>query len=78
LQSETKQKIKELLNKLAEDPYRRDLDIKALRGELKGKYRLRHGDLSIVYFIDPGARLIFIDGISFRGSTYEYFKWLFL
>lgn len=70
LQPEIKRNIKDALYRLRENPFRRDLDIKALHGELKGKYRLRQGDLRIVYVVDTRARKIYIDGLSYRGSAY--------
>ncbi len=64
-------KIDDAVEKLAADPFRRDLDIKRLHGEFAGYCRLRIGDLRLVYFVDTEQRLVFIDGLSFRGGAYK-------
>ena len=70
LQPDLRDRVFEALNLLQKDPLRRDIDIKALRGELKGKHRLRLGDIRIVYKFEYETRRIFVLAISWRGSAY--------
>ena len=44
--------------------------IKKLRGELEGLYRLRLGDIRLVYRIVPQSREVRIIAIGFRGGVY--------
>lgn len=67
----TKQRIKESLLKLAENPYKKGtLDIKPLQGN-KDQFRLRVGDLRILYTIDNGELIILILKIDSRGDIYK-------
>ena len=63
-------KVKATLIKLAENPFRQDLDIKALHGQLKGKYRIREGEIRIVYVIEKNDNIVYVEGISYRGNAY--------
>ena len=49
------------------------LDIKALRQELEGVYRLRVGDYRIVYHLET-AQTICLDYADLREEVYETFK----
>jgi mRNA-degrading endonuclease RelE of RelBE toxin-antitoxin system len=51
----------------------RHLDIKALRAELEGFYRLRVGDYRIVYHSKPGP-VLYLDYADIRDEVYETFK----
>ena len=50
-----------------------DLDIKALRGDLEGFYRIRIGDYRIVYHHGTGST-IFLAYADLREEVYEAFK----
>src|SRR5439155_20430796 len=51
----------------------RGLDIKALRGELEGFYRMRVGDYRIVYHLETN-QTIRLDYRDLREEVYEVFK----
>lgn len=57
-------------SKLSEDPFRK-YNIKNLSGDLKGSYRLRIGDMRIIYSVDEGKNIIYIEVIGFRGDIYK-------
>lgn len=58
------------LNLLVENPYQNSLNIKKLIGT-KGKfYRIRLGDIRIIYEIVEGFDLVNIRLIDFRGNVY--------
>ena len=61
-------RIRRELDKLAEDPDRRDVDVTALRG--RSAYRLRVGAMRIIYERDDAARTIDILRIAPRGQAY--------
>ena len=57
-------------SKLAQDPFQQ-YNIKKLSGELKGSYRLRIGDMRIIYSVDEGKNIVYIEVIGFRGDIYK-------
>lgn len=59
------------LNAMEEDPLTCGSDIRKLRGELAGKWRLRVGEVRVVFAVDTDAHKVFVEGISFRGSAYR-------
>ncbi|MCY3919821.1 MAG: type II toxin-antitoxin system RelE/ParE family toxin [Chloroflexi bacterium] len=61
-------RIRGELDKLAEDPARRDIDVAALQG--RSGYRLRVGGMRIIYERDDDARVIDILRIAPRGQAY--------
>jgi len=71
LDRELQAKVDEAIERLRGNPWRRDLDIKKLHGEYTGYYRLRIGDIRVIYAVDPKAKVIFIDALSHRGSAYK-------
>ena len=61
-------RIRGELDKLAENPDRRDIDVAALQG--RSGYRLRIGAMRIIYERDDDARTIDIMRIAPRGQAY--------
>ncbi|CAD6490699.1 MAG: ParE toxin of type II toxin-antitoxin system, parDE [Candidatus Argoarchaeum ethanivorans] len=45
-------------------------NIKRLRGELQGRYRLRVGGYRIIYRVDEGEKAVIIEDIGLRGNVY--------
>ena len=56
--------------KLSENPFKK-YNIKKLSGELKGSYRLRIGDMRIIYSVDEEQNIVYIEVIGFRGNIYK-------
>lgn len=56
------------LKQLEEDPFQKGLDIKKLAGTEKS-YRLRVGELRIIYQIDTSLKEIIVADIDFRRTT---------
>lgn len=51
--------------------YDTNIDIKALKGNLKGFYRIRRGDLRIIFKYYKGEiHIVNIEKIDFRGNVY--------
>lgn len=69
-QPDDKDRVVSAVKKLCEDPFRRDLDVKRLHGQLAGLYRLRVGDIRVVYELDQPEQVVTVHGISYRGSSY--------
>ena len=57
-------------SKLSEDPYRH-FNIKKLSGELEGSFRLRLGNMRIIYSADDNNKVVYIEVIGFRGDVYK-------
>ena len=74
LPPETKQRVWRELRALAGGRAGR-LDLKPLRGELEGFYRLRIGDYRIVYHLVPGP-VIRLDYADLRDVVYDVFRQL--
>ena len=70
----TKQRVRRELKALAAGRSRR-LDVKPLRRELEGFYRLRIGDYRLVYHFEPRP-LLRLDYADLRDVVYEVFRQL--
>src|SRR2546425_7881172 len=71
LAPQTKRRVRAALKGLAASD--RDMDVKALRGELEGFYRLRVGNYRVVYHLETN-RVICLDYADLREEVYEAFK----
>ena len=47
-----------------------NIDIKKLKGEWLGFYRIRKGKIRIILTMDAETKSIFIDAVDFRGNVY--------
>jgi mRNA interferase RelE/StbE len=63
--------ILETLERLENDPFHPQLDIRALQGELKGLYRARVGSYRIIYEINPSEHVVRVRQILTRQSAYD-------
>jgi mRNA-degrading endonuclease RelE of RelBE toxin-antitoxin system len=70
----TKQRVRRELKALAGGHVER-LDLKPLRGELEGFYRLRVGDYRIVYHLESGP-IVRLDYADLRDVVYDLFRQL--
>lgn len=61
-------RIRHELDELAESPDRRDLDVSSLRG--RPGFRLRVGEMRIIFERDDDARVIDVLRIAPRGQAY--------
>ena len=66
----TTKRLNLAFTKLSENPYGQ-YNIKKLSGELEGSYRLRIGDMRIIYSVDEEKNTIYIEVIGFRGDVYK-------
>jgi mRNA interferase RelE/StbE len=63
--------ILEALERLEDDPFHPQLDIKALHGELKGLYRVRVSSYRIIYETDQLERVVRVRQILHRQNAYD-------
>ncbi|VVB89204.1 Uncharacterised protein [uncultured archaeon] len=71
LQKHDRERLKEAILVLKEDPVPiKSLDIAKLKGE-KNKYRIRKGKFRIVYEVIWEQKLILIHRVDFRSDVYE-------
>ncbi|MEW6219328.1 MAG: type II toxin-antitoxin system RelE/ParE family toxin [Thermodesulfobacteriota bacterium] len=70
--AETVRRLHAAFDRLAADPFHH-YSIKPLSGDLQGSFRLRVGDMRIVYSVSTAARIVFVEVIAFRGDVYK--KW---
>jgi mRNA interferase RelE/StbE len=61
-------KVKSKLKSLENWPIK--ADVKAMKGNYKGYYRLRIGNIRVIFYPDPKSKVIYIDAIGFRGDMY--------
>lgn len=71
LTPDTKRRVRAALRTLGGS--KQALDIKPLRGELEGFYRLRVGNYRIAYHHGPGPT-VYLDYTDLRDEVYEAFK----
>ena len=65
-----KERIKQSL-KILEDGINTRKDIKQMVGDWKGYYRMRVGDIRIIFWIDQELKTIYIDHIGSGGDIYK-------
>ncbi len=66
----TVRRLNAAFDRLAEDPYHH-YNIKPLTSDLQGSYRLRIGNIRIIYSIDDSVKIVYIEVIGFRGDVYK-------
>jgi len=64
-----KERLKKALSELARDPFRPG--VKAMAGEWRGYYRLRIGDIRVIFWPDLKTKTIYVDYIGPRGDIYK-------
>jgi len=48
-----------------------NIDVKKLKGEWKGFFRIRKGRLRIIFPVDTSLRFIYVERVDFRGDAYK-------
>ncbi len=66
---EQNRRVRDVLDNLAANPDRRDLDIDTLKG--RPGYRLRIGGFRVIFMRDDAARIINVVPIAARGDVYK-------
>lgn len=61
-----KQSLKELENGIVDR-----VDVKSMAGEWKGYYRMRIGEVRVIFWIDHKQKTIYVDHIGSRGDIYK-------
>lgn len=46
-------------------------NVKQLKGEKRDYFRLRVGDLRVIFYVEEVAKMVWIDDIGFSGSFYK-------
>ena len=69
IQAEVRSQIEGFLKKLRGEAV--NIDVKKLKGEWKGYFRIRKGKLRIIFSLDTAGRSIYIERIDFRGDAYK-------
>ena len=62
LTSFRKTKIKKLLTELINNPIQRE-DVKPMLGEWKGYYRIKIGNIRLIFWVDQVKKIIYVDHI---------------
>lgn len=65
-----KTKIKKLLTELINNPIQRE-DVKPMLGEWKGYYRIRIGNIRLIFWLDQVKKIIYVDHIGPRDDVYK-------
>ena len=69
LPRDQKERLKKTLQELAHDPFQPG--VKAMVGEWRGYYRMRVGDLRVIFWLDQKNQTIYVDYIGPRGDVYK-------
>ncbi len=59
-----------VFERLSENPFNLP-NLKHLKGELAGSYRIRIGDIRVIYSVDDANKIVYIEVIGFRGDVYK-------
>lgn len=65
-----RKKIAKVILALRISPLPRDHDIKKIRGDKEDSWRIRIGDLRIIYYFSTENEVVKITKIDFRGNVY--------
>jgi len=66
----TVRRLNAAFDSLAKDPFNHN-NIKPLSGALQGSFRLRIGNIRIIYSMDDNTKIVYIEVIGFRGDVYK-------
>ena len=66
----TAKRLNLAFTKLEKDPFS-GYSVKKLSGELEGSFRLRVGNIRIIYSVDRENNIVYIEVIRFRGDVYK-------
>ena len=66
----TARRLNNILNKLEENPFSLP-NTKQLQAELSGSYRIRMGNIRIIYSVNDTDKIVYIEVIGFRGGVYK-------
>jgi mRNA-degrading endonuclease RelE of RelBE toxin-antitoxin system len=69
IQGEVNKQIDGFLRKLFGESV--NIDVKKLKGEWKGYFRIRKGRLRIIFSLDTSYRSLHVEKIDFRGDAYK-------
>ena len=69
IQGEVTKQIQGFLKRLMGESI--NIDVKKLKGEWQGYFRIRKGRLRIIFSIDTSHRSLYIERIDFRGDAYK-------
>lgn len=69
IQGEVKNQVQGFLKKLIGESI--NIDVKKLKGEWKGYFRIRKGRLRIIFSLDTSHRSIYVERVDFRGDAYK-------
>ncbi|OGF63534.1 MAG: hypothetical protein A2Y62_16480 [Candidatus Fischerbacteria bacterium RBG_13_37_8] len=61
--------LRKLILKLKGDSI--NVNLKKLEGEWKGYYRLRKGKIRIIFEINTGKKVLYVERVDFRGNVYK-------
>jgi mRNA interferase RelE/StbE len=70
LPHDTKERIKNILNQLGQDPLKYP-DLKHMVGEWAGYKRIRVGKFRIIFWFDEKEDIVYVDYIGARGDVYK-------
>lgn len=67
--SKRQERVYKAIEKIKSNPFQNP-NIKKLRGELKGRYRYKVGDIRIIYYVDKVTNTVFVETIGKREEIY--------
>jgi len=66
----TVRRLNSIFRKLEENPFSLP-NTKQLQAELSGSYRIRMGNIRIIYSVNKTDKIVYIEVIGFRGDVYK-------
>ena len=69
IQGECNRLIEGFLRKLRGESA--NIDVKKLKGQWKGYFRIRKGTLRIIFSLDTSFKSLYVEKVDFRGDAYK-------
>jgi mRNA interferase RelE/StbE len=69
IQTTVRELVRDFILKITGAPG--NVDVRKLKGDWAGYYRIRKGKIRIIIKPDSGSATVFVDAVDFRGSVYR-------
>jgi mRNA-degrading endonuclease RelE of RelBE toxin-antitoxin system len=69
IRAEVREQLEFFLRKMRGESI--SIDVKKLKGEWKGYFRIRKGRLRVIFSVDFNDRVLYVERVDFRGKAYK-------
>jgi len=69
IRAEVREQLEFFLRKMRGESI--SVDVRKLKGEWKGYFRIRKGRLRVIFSVDFNDRVLYVERVDFRGKAYK-------